>query len=67
MNWWPFGRRVAEPSEEAVHAHEQGKRARLDAERLDQHVAEVARQSHEIRLRNHFGEALTSAFARKGA
>lgn len=63
MRLWPFHRRRrSQPSEDARHAVAFGQRQLRDVDRLSERVDEVAEQLHEIRRRNHFGDAVTSAF-----
>lgn len=62
MKWWPWSRRCPQPTEDARHAVEQAQRQLRDVDRRSQRVDEVAEQLHEIRRRNHFGEAVRQSF-----
>lgn len=60
---WPFRRRgCSQPSDEARHAVAYGQRQLQDVDRLSARVDEAVEQLHEIRRRNHFGDAIASAF-----
>lgn len=58
---WPFRKRQPQPSEDARHAVWQAERQLKDTEKMSCRVDEVADQLHEIRRRNHFGDAVTRA------
>lgn len=55
---WPFRRRDACPSQDAVAASAQADRALVDAVNLDGRLERVARESAEIKRVNHIAIAV---------
>lgn len=58
---WPFTRRAARPSPDAVAASNQADRALTDAKNLDGRLDRIARQSAEIRRINHIAAAVAKS------
>ena len=58
---WPFCRRAARPSPDAVAASVQAERALTDARNLDGRLEQVARQSAEIKRVNHIAAAVAKS------